>query len=77
VVNSALSTSNPSYNSWFAGGGIARPLGRNVNLSIGFSANFSNSNLGCSGPGCGTSSTATSQVVTVNVQWHTRPLVLP
>jgi hypothetical protein len=77
VVNSALSTSNPSYNNWFAGGGIGRPFGRNINFSIGYSANFGNSNPGCSGPGCGTSSTATYQVVTVNVQWHPRPFVLP
>jgi hypothetical protein len=76
VINSALST-NPSYNSWFAGGGIARPFGRNLNFSVGYSANFGNSNPGCSVPGCGTSSTGTYQVVTVNVQWHPRPFVLP
>ena len=77
VINSALAASNPSYNNWFAGGGIGRPFGRNINFSIGYSANFGNYNPGCSGPGCGSSPTATYQIVNVNVQWHTRPFVLP
>jgi hypothetical protein len=77
VVSSAATAGDQSYNSWFAGGGVGRPFGRNVNFSAAYSANFSNYSLNCSGPGCGSSSTSTYQAVTVNLSWHPRPFVLP
>jgi len=77
VISSTASAGNPSYNSLFVGGGIGRPFGRNFSFSVGYAAYYGNYGIGCSGPGCGTSSNSTSQTVTVNVQWHPRPFVLP
>jgi hypothetical protein len=63
------------YNSFYVGGGFDRPIGRNLNFSIAYTAQIQQVNpTVCAGPGCDTS--YTQNIVTVNLQWHTRPFVL-
>jgi hypothetical protein len=65
----------PTYDSWYAGGGLSRPIGRNMHLGIAYMGNIGSSHTtGCTGTGC--SSSASFQTVTVSIQWHTRPFVL-
>jgi hypothetical protein len=80
VVNSAGTVSNPSYDDWYVGVGFGRPLGRNMTVSLAYSASFETNNPGCSSsgsPGCGASPTTSGQVVTLNFRWHPRPFALP
>jgi hypothetical protein len=63
-----------TYNDWFVGGGVSRPFGRNVNLSVAYSARFESSPLICTGTVC--SSSYTQNMVSISLQWHTRPFVL-
>ena len=65
----------PNYNSWFFGGGVSRPLGRNTTLAIAYNANISGQS-GCTGGSCN-STTQTYNYITINLQWHARPFVLP
>jgi hypothetical protein len=66
----------PTYNSWFAGGGLNRPIGRNMNFAVVYQGNIGSSHdPSCTGASC--SPTDSYQTVTVNLQWHTRPFVLP
>lgn len=72
------STSNifPTYNSWFVGGGVSRPIGQNFNLAIAYTANVNAHNQsGCTGGSC--SGNQFYNYVTINFQWHTRPFILP
>jgi hypothetical protein len=65
----------PTYDSWFAGGGVSRPIGRNVNFGVAYIGNLGSSHTsGCTGTGCNSSDSF--QTITINVQWHTRPFVL-
>jgi hypothetical protein len=65
-----------SFNTWTAGGGVYRPLGRNSTLAVAYNATITDYGLaGCVGVACNSSQTL--QFVTVNFQWHTRPFVLP
>ncbi|MGA2811224.1 MAG: hypothetical protein ABSG16_07485, partial [Candidatus Acidiferrum sp.] len=72
----AGAASQDSYDSVYVGGGITRPFGPNANLSLAYTANIQTTNAasGCTGMNCST--TFTQHQVTVNFQWHTRPLVL-
>jgi hypothetical protein len=73
---SSTAAAFPNYNSWFFGGGVSRPLGRNSALAIAYNANIGGtSQPGCTGGSC--NSTQTSNYITINLQWHTRPFVLP
>jgi hypothetical protein len=66
---------SPSYDTWLAGAGLSRPLGRTANFSLAYQAQIQNSNVAiCSTPTCGTNYTVNQIFVTF--QWHTRPLVL-
>ena len=63
------------YNSFYVGGGFDRPIGRNLNFGIAYTAQIQQANpTVCAIPGCDTN--FTQNVVTVNFQWHTRPFVL-
>jgi hypothetical protein len=63
------------YNSLFLGGGVDRPIGRNLSVSLAYTAQIQLVNpTVCVGTGCNTSST--QNVVTISIQWHTRPFVL-
>ncbi len=76
AVVSSTAAAFPNYNSWFFGGGVSRALGRETTLAIAYNANISGtSQPGCTGGSC--NSTQTSNYITINLQWHTRPFVLP
>jgi hypothetical protein len=78
--NTNLGLSNPSqvsqtYDSWFIGGGLSRPLGRTANFTFGYAAYLQNSRLPvCAAGICGTS--YLQHQISLGFQWHTRPLVL-
>ncbi|MEQ1352741.1 MAG: hypothetical protein ABLT11_01920 [Candidatus Acidiferrum sp.] len=64
--------STPGFNSYYFGAGLDRPLGRNANLSFGYTAYVQQLNdAACLG--CGTS---TQHQISVGFSWHTRPFVL-
>jgi hypothetical protein len=76
--NSSLASGNslsvsPTFNSWFAGAGLDRPLGRTANVSIGYSAYLQDMSQTACSVGC---SSDLQHQVTLSFQWHTRPLVL-
>jgi hypothetical protein len=77
--NSSLGSSGgaPSgvFDDWFVGGGFSRAFGRNVNFVVNYTARIENSSpTTCVGPNCNTS--YTQNMVSVSLQWHTRPFVL-
>jgi len=72
AVLSGPQSTGPSYNSVFAGGGVSRPLGRNVNFALSYQATIYTQS-GCTGTGC----RPDLQYITLNFLWHTRPFVLP
>jgi hypothetical protein len=77
---SSTAATFPSYSSWFFGGGVNRPLGRNTILAIAYNATtYSYSQSGCTGSSCNGSQNSNNftNYVTINLQWHTRPFVLP
>jgi hypothetical protein len=63
-----------SYNSLYVGGGVNRAFGPNMNFNIAYNANIqtTGSQTGCTGNTCD----YTQQQISMNFQWHTRPLVL-
>jgi len=63
------------FNSIFAGGGISRPIGRNVDFSLAYQARIQQtSTSACTGASCSSSYTQSS--IFLNLQWHSRPFVL-
>ncbi len=75
VVSSTASTF-PTYNSWFVGGGVSRPIGQNFNFSVAYNATiYASSQSGCTTGSCG--GNQYSNYITINFQWHMRPMVLP
>ncbi len=78
--NAPLTISGPttlqSYNTWTVGGGVSRPAGRNGTFAIAYNADITDyGQAGCVGTAC--TSSQTYHYVTLNFQWHTRPLILP
>jgi len=70
------SSISQTYNTWNFGGGVSRPLGRNASFGVAYNATITRYSLaGCAGTGCNISQTY--NYVTINVQWHPRPFVLP
>jgi hypothetical protein len=69
------SQTGSTYDSWFAGGALSRPLGHNVSLSFAYSAQIQNSSAAsCSSGNCNTN--YNQNQISINFQWFTRPLVL-
>lgn len=65
----------PSYDSVFAGGGVAHPLGRTMDLNFAYTAYIERPSGVCtSGINCGTNTT--QQTITVFLNWHARPFVI-
>ena len=72
---SGTSQGSQAFDSWFAGGGLSRPLGRTANLILGYTAYIQSSRLPvCVGSAC--SANYLQHQVSLGFQWHTRPLVL-
>jgi hypothetical protein len=78
--NTSLGLSIPTqvsqtYDSWFMGGGLSRPLGRTANFTLGYTAYLQNTSL----PVCAAGTCSTNYLqhqISLSFQWHTRPLVL-
>jgi hypothetical protein len=67
--------SSQAYHSWYVGGGLSRPFGRNANFTIGYTAQIQTSNQAvCAAGTCGTNFTV--HQITLGLQWHARPFVL-
>jgi hypothetical protein len=72
----AVGTTAPSFNNYYLGAGLDRPIGRNSLLSFGYTAYIVNTNqAACSVIVC-TTGTYTQHQLAVGYQWHTRPFVL-
>ena len=72
---STTSQVSQTYDSWFAGGALSRPLGRTAKFNLGYTAYIQNSHLPvCIGSVCSTS--YVQHQISLDFQWHTRPLVL-
>jgi len=64
-----------AYDSWYIGGALSRPFGRNANFTVGYTAQIQTSNQAvCAAGTCSTNFTL--QQITLGLQWHTRPFVL-
>jgi hypothetical protein len=69
------SQTGSTYDSWYAGGALSRPLGHNVILSFAYSAQVQTSSMAsCSSGNCSTNHNQNQ--ISINFQWFTRPLVL-
>jgi hypothetical protein len=67
--------SSTSYDSFYGGAGIFRPIGHSMNFGLAYTAYYSRTGLsGCVGPNCTTSTT--TNTINLSLQWHTRPFVL-
>ena len=76
ALGSVANTQTQLYNDFFVTGGVSRPFGRNVDLSAAYTARIEQANQAtCNGLNCNTN--YTQNMVSVSLQWHTRPLVLP
>jgi len=74
-AQTAEGTANLNFDTVFAGASVARPLGRNANFSLGYTAYIEKANGAvCAGANCG--SDFTSHQISVGLNWHTRPFVL-
>ena len=75
VVGTAV-PSNPAYGDWYVGCTAGRPIGRNFNFAVGYTATIGTySSVGCTGAGCNASNNYNT--ITINFQWHPRPFPLP
>jgi hypothetical protein len=80
AVNSTAASSGASYTSWFVNGGVGRPLSESTRFMIGYYATKGGyGQSGCAGSSCSASqnSNTFTNYVTINLQWHARPFVLP
>jgi hypothetical protein len=76
AVASVVQNNGQDLSTVFVGGGLNRPIGRNATFTISYQATFNSYNqAACVGTACSPSQTI--QYITFNVQWHTRPFVLP
>ena len=66
------SVTTTSYNSLYGGASLMRPLGRNGNFSVGYSAYVENAT--CAAANCGSS--FTTNLISIGLSWHTHPFVL-
>jgi len=74
-AETAHGVSGTGYNTVFGGGSVGRPLGRNANFTLGYTAYVETaSSTICAGHNCGSSFTA--HQISLGFSWHARPLVL-
>ncbi len=65
--------SEPEVNSWFAGAGVQRPLGRTATASLAYTAFIENSFAGCSQGAC---IGYLQHQISLSFQWHMQPMVI-
>jgi hypothetical protein len=66
---------SPNYDTWIAGAGLSRPMGRTASFSLGYQAQIQGANVAvCNSPNCSTN--YTTHQIFLSFQWHARPLVL-
>lgn len=65
--------SEPIVNSWFAGAGVQRPLGRQATASLAYTAFIENSFAGCSTGAC---IGYLQHQLSLSLQWHMQPVVI-
>ncbi len=77
VIQTKDAAGTATYNSFYFGGGAARPLGTNMIFSGAFTGYIQNSSAlaTCVIGTCGR--TYTTEQITLGLTWHTRPFVLP
>ena len=76
ALNTGIQTTSQTFNTWTVGGGLSRPGGRNGTFAIAYNADLTDyGQAGCVSTAC--NSNQVYNYVTINFQWHTRPLVLP
>jgi hypothetical protein len=63
----------PVVNSWFAGAGVQRPLGRQATASLAYTAFIENSFAGCSTGAC---IGYLQHQLSLSFQWHAQPFVI-
>lgn len=69
------STPGRTYNTLYVGAGASRPMGRNANFSLAYTAYIETSNQSiCTGTTCQTN--YTTHQIDVGFSWHARPFVL-
>jgi len=74
-LGNLTSSNNSTYNDWFLGAGLSRPFGRDILFAFAYTAEIERSNQpGCTGTSCNTD--FTQQMITLSLQWHTRPFIL-
>ncbi|HET8925016.1 MAG TPA: hypothetical protein VFN26_18695 [Candidatus Acidoferrum sp.] len=70
-----MSQTPQSFNSFYVGGNLSHPLGREATFSIAYTARIQISNQAiCAGGVCNTNHTENQ--ITLGFSWHTRPFVL-
>jgi hypothetical protein len=73
--NPTAGQSLQTFNSYYVGGGLNRPLGRDANLSLAYTAQMQTSNQAvCATGTC--SNNHTQQQITLGLSWHASPFVL-
>ena len=73
--NSTTGQSLQAINSYYIGGGLNRPLGREANISLAYTVQMQGSNQPvCATGTCNTS--FTQHQITLGFSWHARPFVL-
>jgi hypothetical protein len=70
-----LAQNSQSFNSYFAGAGLNRPLGRNATFSLSYTAYLQGISQAVCSPGACSSSTTQHQI-SLGFTWRTRPHVL-
>jgi hypothetical protein len=73
--NPNVGQSSQAINSYYIGGGVSRPIGRDANFSLVYTAQIQTSNQAvCATGTCNTS--YTQHQITLGFSWHARPFVL-
>jgi hypothetical protein len=64
-----------SFNTWYGGVQLTRPIGRGADIFLGYTAQFQNSGVGfCAGGGCGRS--LVRHLITLGFSWRLHPIEL-
>lgn len=64
--------SGESYDYWFAGASLAKPLSETTAFTLSYQLQYQTSNGTCTGPYCGN---VIRHLITVGLSWHQRPLL--